>query len=310
MLVACNPYARVAGLYSRDQFSHYSNLIDSQFDPHIFAIPAGAFRSMEQQGLSQSILISGESGAGKSESTKLCLQFLCQKVAGAVEGGVDSDGAGSLGLGGGGSFARGSMLMAGIAPTAAGARMSRLSLAGGGGGPAGAARRTNNPRLTNNLPRASSRGSRGSQEDTTGDFNTAQNLSNTSQRLNNQILASNTILEAFGNSRTKRNLNSSRFGKWIQLFFAQQDGMTVLVGASVRQFLFERIRVSRQTGELERNFHVFGYLFLGGGYLGRGGGRVGSGRLSVVVGAGSIWAVYGVWCPVRRWTVSKHHVVL
>ena len=68
-----------------------------------------------------------------------------------------------------------------------------------------------------------------------------------------QVLDSNPILEAFGNARTIRNDNSSRFGKYIDIRFSQSGRLT---GASIDTYLLEKVRLIRQT-EGERNFHVF-----------------------------------------------------
>lgn len=69
----------------------------------------------------------------------------------------------------------------------------------------------------------------------------------------NPVLESNPILEAFGNARTIRNDNSSRFGKFIELQF-QQSG--ALIGASVDTYLLEKVRLIHQNAG-ERNFHIF-----------------------------------------------------
>ena len=72
-----------------------------------------------------------------------------------------------------------------------------------------------------------------------------------------QVLLSNPILEAFGNARTIRNDNSSRFGKYINIAFS---GQGQLLRASIDTYLLEKVRLIHQTGG-ERNFHVF-YQFL------------------------------------------------
>ncbi|KAL3785109.1 hypothetical protein ACHAW5_009789 [Stephanodiscus triporus] len=72
-----------------------------------------------------------------------------------------------------------------------------------------------------------------------------------------QVLQSNPILEAFGNARTIRNDNSSRFGKYIDVQFSTKGK---LVGASIDTYLLEKVRLIQQTHG-ERNFHVF-YQFL------------------------------------------------
>jgi myosin-5 len=72
-----------------------------------------------------------------------------------------------------------------------------------------------------------------------------------------QVLQSNPILEAFGNARTIRNDNSSRFGKYIDISFTKNGK---LVGASIETYLLEKVRLIHP-GQGERNYHVF-YQFL------------------------------------------------
>ena len=79
-----------------------------------------------------------------------------------------------------------------------------------------------------------------------------------------QVLLSNPILESFGNAKTLRNDNSSRFGKFIEINFArsQVDHVFRICGATIRTYLLEKVRLVHQT-EGERNYHCFYELING-----------------------------------------------
>jgi myosin heavy subunit len=79
---------------------------------------------------------------------------------------------------------------------------------------------------------------------------------NGNNNLGTKIIATNIILESFGNSKTIRNHNSSRFGKFIQLFYKNDK----IVGAQIKTYLLETIRITHHSKD-ERNFHIFYYLF-------------------------------------------------
>ena len=76
-----------------------------------------------------------------------------------------------------------------------------------------------------------------------------------------RLLASSPVLEAFGNAKTLRNDNSSRFGKLVTVHF---DGSGRIVGAFTRNYLLERTRCAAPP-EGERNYHSFYHLVTGGG---------------------------------------------
>lgn len=167
-LVAINPYKRFP-IYTDSVIDIYRGRRRNEVSPHIFAIADGAYRSMLEDKVNQSILITGESGAGKTENTKKVIQFLTS-VAGRV-GGLN---------------------------------------AGGGA-------------------------------------------------LETQILQANPVLESFGNAKTTRNNNSSRFGKFIEVQF---NNSGYISGAKIQSYLLEKSRVVFQA-ERERTFHIFYQLLAG-----------------------------------------------
>ena len=71
--------------------------------------------------------------------------------------------------------------------------------------------------------------------------------------LQERLLSSNPVMESFGNAKTVRNDNSSRFGKFIRILFSKQKD---IIGGSVKNYLLEKSRVVKQSPE-ERNYHIF-----------------------------------------------------
>ncbi|PQQ00844.1 hypothetical protein Pyn_39723 [Prunus yedoensis var. nudiflora] len=160
ILIAVNPFRRLPHLYDNHMMEQYKGVALGELSPHPFAIADAAYRQMINEGISQAILVSGESGAGKTESTKMLMRYL------AYMGG-----------------------------------------------------------------RAASEG----------------------RSVEQQVLESNPVLEAFGNAKTVRNNNSSRFGKFVELQFDQSGRIS---GAAIRTYLLERSRVC-QVSDPERNYHCF-----------------------------------------------------
>jgi len=78
--------------------------------------------------------------------------------------------------------------------------------------------------------------------------------------MEDRILSTNPVLEAFGNSRTARNNNSSRFGKYIKLYFDRSKGN--VLGAEIKNYLLEKSRVCGCTPK-ERNYHVYFFMMRG-----------------------------------------------
>uniref|UniRef100_W5L375 Myosin VIIAa n=1 Tax=Astyanax mexicanus TaxID=7994 RepID=W5L375_ASTMX len=161
ILVAVNPY-QLLPIYTADQIRLYTNKKIGEMPPHIFAIADNCYFNMQRNNKDQCCIISGESGAGKTESTKLILQFLAA-------------------------------------------------------------------------------------------------ISGQHSWIEQQVLEANPILEAFGNAKTIRNDNSSRFGKYIDIHFNKRGAIE---GAKIEQYLLEKSRVCRQARD-ERNYHIF-YCMLKG----------------------------------------------
>ncbi|KNA25025.1 hypothetical protein SOVF_010320 [Spinacia oleracea] len=161
ILIAVNPFRRLPHLYDTHMMEQYKGAGFGELSPHPFAIADASYRLMMKEGISQSILVSGESGAGKTESTKLLMRYL------AYMGG-------------------------------------RIATTEG-------------------------------------------------RSIEQKVLESNPVLEAFGNAKTVRNNNSSRFGKFVELQFDQKGRIS---GAAIRTYLLERSRVC-QLSDPERNYHCF-----------------------------------------------------
>ncbi|XP_072561093.1 myosin-9-like isoform X1 [Paramormyrops kingsleyae] len=174
--VVINPYRNLP-IYSEEIVEMYRGKKRHEMPPHIYAITDTAYRSMMQDREDQSILCTGESGAGKTENTKKVIQYLAHVAS-----------------------------------------------------------------------------SHKTKKD--------QNASVLSHgELEKQLLQANPILEAFGNAKTVKNDNSSRFGKFIRINF---DVNGYIVGANIETYLLEKSRAIRQAKD-ERTFHMFYYMLSGAG---------------------------------------------
>jgi myosin heavy subunit len=216
VLVAVNPLRKV-GEPAKEAYRGTPLVAGA---PHPYGIAELAFRQMTLPRIdarSQSIIISGESGAGKTETAKIVLRYLCWRTAGLGH---------AAAAGGAGGAATMSAMVLKNTP------LSAHSAAGGPGGEGQAAGFARVP------PTPSSR---------------RREVPHSS--LEKRLLDSNPILEAFGNAKTLRNDNSSRFGKYLKLHFdpAHQYALTA---ASLDTYLLEKSRVV-SLAEGERNFHVF-----------------------------------------------------
>ncbi|XP_023186552.1 myosin-10-like isoform X4 [Xiphophorus maculatus] len=192
--VVVNPYKNLP-IYTESIVEMYRGKKRHEMPPHIYAISEAAYRSMLQDREDQSILCTGESGAGKTENTKKVIQYLAH-VASSHKGGTLGRNKEAVQMDGSRSLTRGSTLVI----------------------------------------RSMQYG-----------------------ELERQLLQANPILEAFGNAKTVKNDNSSRFGKFIRINF---DVAGYIVGANIETYLLEKSRATRQAKD-ERTFHIFYQLLCG-----------------------------------------------
>ncbi|KAM9974680.1 hypothetical protein ACTFIW_008142 [Dictyostelium discoideum] len=178
ILIAINPYTKLP-IYSKEMIESFCDQPVSKLAPHVYSIAESAYREMLNFQKNQSILVSGESGAGKTETTKFLLQYFA--AMGEKGNGVNT-----------------SLI---------------------------------------------------SEEDIVEGNN-----------IETQVIKSTPILEAFGNSKTLRNDNSSRFGKFIEIHFDKIKG--TIVGAKLETYLLEKSRIVKPP-ENERGYHIFYQLIKG-----------------------------------------------
>merc|ERR1712061_552040 len=160
--IVVNPYKRYP-IYTATCVKLYLGKRRNEVPPHLWAITETAYRNMLTNSKNQSMLITGESGAGKTENTKKVIAYLAQVAA-------------------------------------------------------------------------------------SGKKSAAKKVS-----LEDQIVATNPILESYGNAKTSRNDNSSRFGKFIRIHF---NAAGKLAGCDIESHLLEKSRITQQQ-EVERSYHIF-----------------------------------------------------
>jgi myosin-5 len=206
----------ISGLYTKDVIQFYvdqrvQKKSNRDTPPHVFAVAERAFMALANKGpngetANLSIVVSGESGAGKTEAAKQNLMYLAAVSM--------SPQTGSGGGGGGGTSSGGETKSNG---TGRKLRSTRSMLAMG-----------YSPGVATGVV--------------------------------DKIISANPILEAFGNAKTTRNKNSSRFGKWLQVVY--DSGLSIL-GSKNKTFLLEKSRVVYQAMG-EHSFHIFYFLLIGG----------------------------------------------
>ena len=161
-VVVVNPYKRYP-LYTHRCSKIYLGKRRNEAPPHLWAVAETAYRGMLQNSKNQAMLITGESGAGKTENTKKVITYLA------------------------------------IVATSSGKKAEKKV------------------------------------------------------SLEDQIVATNPILESYGNAKTSRNDNSSRFGKFIRIHFTTSGK---LAGCDIVSYLLEKSRITEQQS-VERSYHIF-----------------------------------------------------
>ncbi|KJH45354.1 myosin head [Dictyocaulus viviparus] len=167
--VVINPYKRLP-IYTESVCKMYIGRRRNEMPPHLFAVSDEAYRNMQNDQENQSMLITGESGAGKTENTKKVISYFA---------------------------------MVGASQT----------------------------------------------KKTKKDKSSAS--------LEDQIVQTNPVLEAFGNAKTVRNNNSSRFGKFIRIHFNKAGKVA---GGDIEHYLLEKSRVIKQAPG-ERSYHIFYQIY-------------------------------------------------
>ena len=193
ILVSANPYRRIPGLYE-NPLRYYDMPEEGSQEPentanppHVFKVANRALHSLinpkkpSQEGgrrrfMNQSIVVSGESGAGKTEASKLVMSYLVEANMEIVKTKTESD--------------------------------------------------------------------------------STVDLEEIAHKIQKEVVGSNLVFEAFGNAKTVRNDNSSRFGKYIKLQYSDDN---MLLSAYTDTFLLEKSRILT-CNPGESNYHIFYYM--------------------------------------------------
>lgn len=161
VLISVNPYQNINGLYGASKIKKFVLKKEYENNPHVYAVAERAYRTMVSDLSNECVVITGESGSGKTEASKKVMEYIAA-------------------------------------------------------------------------------------------MNSSNNRNKEVERVKNQLLESNPLLESFGNAKTVRNDNSSRFGKYMEILFLVGDP----AGGQITTYLLEKSRVVGQLAG-ERNFHIF-----------------------------------------------------
>uniref|UniRef100_A0A6G1SE90 Myosin heavy chain, non-muscle n=1 Tax=Aceria tosichella TaxID=561515 RepID=A0A6G1SE90_9ACAR len=244
--VVVNPYRRLS-IYNDESIELYKGKKRHEVPPHIFAVTDNAYRSMLQDREDQSILCTGESGAGKTENTKKVIQYLAYVASSKprLPIGPQSQNNSMISSANNDSFS---------SPAHPPSNTAIPST------PQQQQQQQPQHLITNNNLNHSTNSIHTDLNDSSASTpQTPSSHYSHSVELERQLLQANPILEAFGNAKTVKNDNSSRFGKFIRVNF---DASGYIAGANIETYLLEKSRTIRQAQD-ERSFHIF-YQFLNG----------------------------------------------
>eukprot|EP00924_Labyrinthula_sp_SR-Ha-C_P004132 maker-scaffold_3-snap-gene-15.26-mRNA-1 protein AED:0.07 eAED:0.07 QI:107/0.5/0.33/1/1/1/3/0/1026 len=180
VLISVNPFRNLPGYYTSKMMQEYYGKYKYELAPHVFASAEEAHRNLMASGINQCVLISGESGAGKTEAAKKVMEYVSR---------ISSE----------------NFMMDEKEVKRQSKRLSKL-------------------RVNHSL-----------------------------DEIKDSLLKSNPVLESFGNAKTLRNDNSSRFGKYMEI---QMDYNGIPLGGKITNYLLEKPRVVHQVPG-ERGFHIF-----------------------------------------------------
>lgn len=235
--VVVNPYRRLS-IYNDENIELYKGKKRHEVPPHIFAVTDNAYRSMLQDREDQSILCTGESGAGKTENTKKVIQYLAYVASSKPRlpnAPLQNNNISIINNNHINDTSVNSIESVAQTPT----KLAHQHL--------------DSNHSTNSIHTSDLNDSQQSTPQT------PNSIYSHSVELERQLLQANPILEAFGNAKTVKNDNSSRFGKFIRVNF---DASGYIAGANIETYLLEKSRTIRQAQD-ERSFHIF-YQFLNG----------------------------------------------
>ncbi|KRG04564.1 uncharacterized protein Dmoj_GI19126, isoform B [Drosophila mojavensis] len=246
--VVVNPYKKLP-IYTEKIMERYKGIKRHEVPPHVFAITDSAYRNMLGDREDQSILCTGESGAGKTENTKKVIQFLAYVAASKPKGsGAVPNPAVLINFSvNTNKYIKVKCNVNNIFGNKVHSR--KIIEANNNGVGSKTIMQLSSCHVVDRLAAATH----------CDCLVVDMPMPEVEGELEQQLLQANPILEAFGNAKTVKNDNSSRFGKFIRINF---DASGFISGANIETYLLEKSRAIRQAKD-ERTFHIFYQLLAG-----------------------------------------------